>query len=69
MHAQSLPSSARQGTQRPTAPARLLKRPPAGESRTVDQLYEQYVVEKELATRLKTATSAERGGLYTAVYE
>lgn len=69
MHAQSLPRSTSQGTQRSNAPARLLKRPPAGENRTVEQLYEQYVVEKELATRLKTATSAERGGLYTAVYE
>lgn len=68
MHAQSMPS-ARQGTERSNAPARLLKRPPAGENRTVDQLYEQYVVEKELATRLKTATLAERGGLYTTVYE
>jgi SAM-dependent methyltransferase len=69
MHAQSLPHTTSRGTEPSHAPTRLLKRPPPGENRNLDQLFEQYVVEKELATRLKTATASERGGLYTAVYE
>lgn len=69
MHAQSLHSTAGPGNETSATPARLLKQPPAGENRTIDQLYEHYVVEKELASRLKNATGSERGGLYTAVYE
>lgn len=48
---------------------RLRRQPPPSETRSAEQLYEQYVVEKELAARLMNASEAERGTLYSAVYE
>ena len=39
------------------------------ESRSLDQIRQHYLIEKELATRLRTATRAERRHLYTEVYD
>lgn len=47
----------------------LLRAPGPHESRTPEQLWQQYLVEKELATGLRTAGSAERSSLYSAAYE
>jgi SAM-dependent methyltransferase len=41
----------------------------AQEKRSPEQLWQHYVVEKELATRLRTATRDERGHLYASAYE
>lgn len=43
--------------------------PGRGERRTLEQLREQYQVEKELAERLRTASRADRLLLYSACYE
>lgn len=39
------------------------------ENRTIEQLREHYEIEKELASRLRLATRAERSYLYTSVYD
>jgi len=39
------------------------------ESRSIEQLREQYEIERELANRLRAATRDERKGMYTAVYD
>lgn len=39
------------------------------ETRPIERLREQYILEKRLATKLKTATKEERKGLYTEVYD
>ena len=46
-----------------------LKRMSANESRTVEQIREHYLLEKELAARLMNAHPEERGALYASVYE
>src|SRR5205807_8709459 len=38
-------------------------------SRSLDQIRQHYLIEKELATRLRNATRAERRHLYTEVYD
>ena len=40
-----------------------------GETRTAAQIREHYIIEKELALRLRTASRAERRRLYTEVYD
>ena len=40
-----------------------------GDSRTSGQLREHYLVEKELALRLRNSTCAQRRGLYSALYD
>lgn len=47
----------------------LLRTPGPQETRTPEQLWEQYLVEKDLAMMLRSATKAERGNLYSSVYE
>ncbi|HEY3027238.1 MAG TPA: methyltransferase domain-containing protein [Pyrinomonadaceae bacterium] len=42
---------------------------PKVEGRSPDQLRQHYLIEKELAARLRTATRAERRHLYTEVYD
>jgi len=42
---------------------------PKIEARSLDQIRQHYLIEKELATRLRTATRAERRHLYTEVYD
>lgn len=46
----------------------LVKIPPS-ETRTLEQLREQYEVEKELANKLRAASRTERQKLYSAVYD
>jgi SAM-dependent methyltransferase len=47
-----------------------LKRPiPVKETRSLDKIYEHYVIEKELAKRLRTATLKERATLYSQLYD
>lgn len=48
---------------------RLIRAPGPRETRTAQQLWEQYVVERELADRLRNASHSERGSLYTSTYE
>ncbi len=53
-----------------SAPAEItLRVPSTQEKRSREQLWQHYVVEKELATRLRTATRNERGHLYASAYE
>lgn len=40
-----------------------------GENRTIEQLREHYVIEKELANRLRNASQEERRNLYSSVYD
>lgn len=47
----------------------LLRTPGPTEHRTPAQLYEQYEVEKELASRLRKASRIDRRKLYSAAYE
>lgn len=47
----------------------LIRTPGPDETRTPEQLREQYLLEKELATILRRATAAERGRLYSSAYE
>lgn len=47
----------------------LLRTPAPTETRTPEQLWEHYLIEKDLATMLRSASKAERGGLYSSVYE
>jgi SAM-dependent methyltransferase len=47
----------------------LLRTPGPDETRTPEQLWEQYLVEKDLATMLRSATKAERGKLYSSAYD
>jgi SAM-dependent methyltransferase len=42
---------------------------PRSEKRTIEQLREHYVIEKELASRLRNAGKEERRYLYTALYD
>ena len=42
---------------------------PRDEKRTLEQLKEQYEIEKELAARLRNASKAERQYLYNALYD
>ncbi len=51
-----------------TPAAASLERPPAFQ-RTREQLYEHYLIEKELANRLRVACREERRRLYPIVYE
>lgn len=45
------------------------KRLSANEPRTIEQIREHYLVEKELAARLKRADPADRGALYARLYD
>jgi SAM-dependent methyltransferase len=47
----------------------LLRTPGPHETRTPEQLWEQYLVEKDLATMLRRATKADRGKLYSSTYD
>lgn len=47
----------------------FLRKPPRGESRTPQQLREQYLLEKELAGRLRSASRDERTHLYSWAYD
>jgi SAM-dependent methyltransferase len=47
---------------------KMLRRPAADEVRTPEELYEHYVVERELADRLRHSTKHERSTLYSEVY-
>jgi SAM-dependent methyltransferase len=47
----------------------MLLKPREYDSRTPAQLLEHYQIEKELATRLRTAPRGQRGPLYRAVYD
>ncbi|MGH8175753.1 MAG: methyltransferase domain-containing protein [Steroidobacter sp.] len=47
----------------------LVRTPPSSETRSPEQLWEQYVLEKELAAILLNAPKAERGRLYSWAYE
>jgi SAM-dependent methyltransferase len=47
----------------------VLRAPSAREKRSPEQLWQHYVVEKELATRLRMATQNERAHLYASAYE
>ncbi len=47
----------------------LLRTPGPSETRAPEQLWEQYLIEKDLAMMLRRATKAERGKLYSVVYE
>ena len=47
----------------------MLTKIPADEHRTLQQLREHYLIEKELASRLRHARREERRYLYTAVYD
>src|SRR5262245_52564251 len=60
--APSMPSSWR-------TPKRLLIPLQPGETRTVEQLAEQYEIERMLADRLRRSSREERRVLYTAVYD
>lgn len=46
----------------------LLNKMPARDSRTFEQIREHYVIERELAARLRRASKEERRQLYTEVY-
>jgi SAM-dependent methyltransferase len=52
--------------ERMTIPALRAPPPP---NRTPDQLWEQYQIEKELATRLRSASKLERRSLYSQTYD
>jgi SAM-dependent methyltransferase len=47
----------------------LLRSPRPDERRNAAQLWEQYIIEKELAERLRNASRSERRVLYSAAYE
>lgn len=47
----------------------LVRAPGPEETRSAEQLWEQYVVEKDLAAKLRNASAVERGQLYSAAYE
>jgi SAM-dependent methyltransferase len=47
----------------------LIRTPGPQETRTPEQLLEQYLVEKDLAMKLRCATKAERGTLYSSTYD
>jgi SAM-dependent methyltransferase len=47
----------------------LLRTPGPNETRTPEQLWEQYLIEKDLAMTLRLATKAERGKLYSSAYD
>ncbi len=40
-----------------------------GENRTIEQLREHYIIEKELATKLRNASQQERRYLYSSLYD
>jgi SAM-dependent methyltransferase len=42
---------------------------PSKEARSPDQLYEHYIIEKDLAQRLRTASESERLTLYSTLYD
>jgi SAM-dependent methyltransferase len=50
------------------APSAMPRPVPSTEGRTEDELRQHYEVEKELAERLRDATTSERRTLYTALY-
>jgi SAM-dependent methyltransferase len=68
-------TSASHGADRVDAPVRdrapLLMRvsPSGGETRTEQQLREHYLIERELADRLRSASRSERRVLYTELYD
>ena len=47
----------------------LIRTPGPQETRTPEQLWEQYLVEKDLAMMLRRAPKAERGKLYSSAYD
>ncbi len=47
----------------------LRRKPVPSETRSPEQLHQQYLVEKELAARLKNASERERGTLYSETYD
>jgi SAM-dependent methyltransferase len=47
----------------------MLQKPVKGEERTVEQLYQDYTIEKELAARLRYASRQERQVLYSSAYD
>ena len=47
---------------------KLLRTPVANETRSPEELYEHYLVERDLADQLRHSTRAQRSTLYTAVY-
>lgn len=47
----------------------LLRSPGPDETRTPEQLWEQYLVEKDLAMKLRRAAKAERAELYSSAYD
>ena len=53
----------------PAVTVPLLRTPGPNETRTPEQLWAHYLVEKDLAMRLRSATKAERGKLYSSAYE
>jgi SAM-dependent methyltransferase len=52
-----------------TPPLPLKRAIPAKETRSLDKIYEHYVIEKELAKRLRSATLEERATLYSQLYD
>src|SRR3954471_20422068 len=44
-------------------------RPSAGEQRSPEEIYGHYLIERELADRLRRSATAERGELYSIVYD
>ena len=48
---------------------KTLEQPPSDENRTPEQLHKDYLVERELADRLRRATRSERQQLYSTVYD
>jgi SAM-dependent methyltransferase len=50
-------------------PIHFLRTPSPGEARTPEELYEQYVVERELAAALRQASAADRRTLYSSAYD
>lgn len=57
------------GPVRDRAPLLMRVSPPRGETRTEQQLREHYVIERELADRLRNAPRSERRVLYSQMYD
>lgn len=47
----------------------MRQRPPKGEKRTLEQIREHYIIEKELADKLRHAPRQERRYLYSSLYD
>lgn len=61
--------AARVGPARGRAPLLMRVSPPRDETRTEQQLLEHYVIERELADRLRNAPRSERRVLYSQLYD